>query len=156
VSVEDEIAALRSRMETTSRELKDRAELSTKKIDQVMAEGKEKSDKALKTAAAVATRLHERAASQKAAGGWGTAAATTKKTGEFDIGVEDDEEETDDLAAYRQATALKAPPPPAPEPAPTPPATPAWAPAGGRTAATRRPQRATQDDDDFGSQSWLS
>jgi len=160
VSVEDEVAALRSRMETTSREHSERAALSTRNVEQAVAEGKEKTEKALRTAAAVATRLHERGVKEKAAGGWGTEAATKEKSNEFHFGGEEDEEPQDDFARYRSPSEGRAPAPevvPEPPPAPPQPATPAWAPAAGRGAPARRPQRpVVDDDDDLSGQSWLT
>lgn len=162
MSVEDEVAALRSRMEMTSREHSERAALSTKSVENAVAEGKDKAEKALKTAAAVAGRLHERTLKEKAAGGWGTEAATKEKSGEFHFGGEDDEEEPqDEFARYRSpSVARPTPPEVVPEPAPAPPpppAAPAWAPPAGRGAPARRPQRPTvDDDDDLSGQSWLT
>lgn len=160
MSVQDEIRALEARMEATNREHSERADLASRKVDQAMAEAKEKNEQNLANAAKVATRLHEMAGRQKAAGGWGTAAATEKKTGEYAFGTEEDDEQ-DDMPGFRPGGwAPPSAPAPAPEPvapayvAPTPPPPP---PPVRQPPAPRRPQRpVVDDDDDMSNQSWLS
>ncbi|WP_394615365.1 hypothetical protein JNUCC0626_37200 [Lentzea sp. JNUCC 0626] len=163
MSVQDEVRALEARFEATNREHAERAELAGRKVDQAMAEAKEKNEKNLANAAKVGARLHEMAGRQKAAGGWGTQAATDKKTGEYAFGTEEDSEQ-DDMPGFRPGGwAPPSSPVPTPEPvvpvapvraAPTlPPPPPPPPPA----RPARRPQRpVVDDDDDMSNQSWLS
>ena len=162
MSVQDEVRALEARFEATNREQSERTALATRNVDQAMADAKEKNEQNLANAAKVATRLHEMAGRQKAAGGWGTAAATEKKSGEFAFGTEEDEEQ-DDMPGFRPGGwAPPSSPAPTPEPvapvyqAPAPPPPPP-APPVRQPPAVRRPQRpVVDDDDDLSNQSWLS
>ncbi|CCH35099.1 hypothetical protein ABZ816_21280 [Actinosynnema sp. NPDC047251] len=153
----DRLAAAKSRMDEISREHADRRELR----ERHSREARDKAGASLDKQAAVAEktieRIQEAGKRQKAAGGWGTAAATEKKSGEFRFGSEDDEPTYEAQApgtgwAAGPPTATPPPPQPPVTPPPPPPAVPSPPPV--RPAPRRRAP--VDDDDDFGGQSWLT
>ncbi|MEV0678485.1 hypothetical protein AB0I60_18405 [Actinosynnema sp. NPDC050436] len=144
----DRLAAAKSRMDEISREHADRRELRERRSR----EAREKAGASLDKQAAVAEktieRIQEAGKRQKAAGGWGTTAATEKKSGEYSFGSEDDEPTYQAPAPGTGWASGPAPtPPPAPPVAPPPPAP--------VRPAPRRPAP-VDDEDDFGGQSWLT
>ncbi len=162
----DRWAAAKSRMDQIAREHADRRELRERHSREARDKAGDSLDKQAATAQKTIERIQEAGKRQKAAGGWGTTAATEKKTGEFSFGSEDDEPTYEAQApgtgwatgptptptpatAWTTAPTTQAPPPPPPvTPPPTPPPPPA-------RHAPRRPAPA-DDDDDFGGQSWLT
>ncbi|MBW4716014.1 hypothetical protein [Saccharothrix obliqua] len=148
----DRLAAAKSRMDQISREHADRRELR----ERHSREAREKAGQSLDKQAAVAEktieRIQEAGKRQKAAGGWGTTAATEKKGGEYRFGAEEDEP-TYEAPAPGNTWVSSTPPPPTPPPPVTPPP-PAPRPTPPRPAP-RRPAP-VDDDDDFGGQSWLT
>ncbi|MBB5954901.1 hypothetical protein FHS29_001471 [Saccharothrix tamanrassetensis] len=149
----DRLAAAKSRMDEISREHADRRELRERRSREARDKAGQSLDKQAAVAEKTIERIQEAGKRQKAAGGWGTTAATEKKSGEFRFGTEDDEPTYETAApgtgwvAGPPATPVTPPPPPpvAPPPPPPPPVRP----------APRRPAP-VDDDDDFGSQSWLT
>ncbi|MEU4802106.1 hypothetical protein [Actinosynnema sp. NPDC023587] len=146
----DRLAAAKSRMDQISREHADRRELRERRSREARDKAGASLDKQAAVAEKTIERIQEAGKRQKAAGGWGTAAATEKKNGEFTFGTEDDE------PTYQTPAPgtgwVPGPPPAAPAAPPVAPAPPAPAPV--RPAPRRRAP--ADDDDDFGGQSWLT
>jgi hypothetical protein len=148
----DRLAAAMSRMDQISREHADRRELRERRTREAKEQAGDSFAKQGQTAQKIVERIEANEKAQKAAGGWNTQAATEKKSGEYRFGTEDDEpayETPPPVNTSWQPTPPLPPvqPPPAvpPPPPPLPPVRP----------APRRPAP-TDDDDDFGSQSWLT
>ncbi|RKT57710.1 hypothetical protein [Saccharothrix australiensis] len=151
----DRLAAAKSRMDQISREHADRRELRERRSREARDKAGQSLDKQAAVAEKTIERIQEAGKRQKAAGGWGTTAATTKKGGEYRFGAEDDEPTYETAAPGTGWTAGPiTPTPPPPAAAPPPPVTPPPPPPPARPAP-RRPTP-VDDDDDFGGQSWLT
>ncbi|MFI9814810.1 hypothetical protein [Saccharothrix variisporea] len=150
----ERLAAALSRMDQIDREAADRRELRERHAREARDKAGDAFSKQASIAEKTIERIQEAGKAQKAAGGWGTTAATQKKGGEFQFGTEDDEPtyEAQQQPGYGWSSGGPAapvtPPPPVAPPAPTPPPPPA-------RPAPRRPAP-VDDDDDFGGQSWLT
>lgn len=143
----DRLAAARSRMEDISREHSARRELRERKAREARDAAGEALAKQGKVAEQTIDRIQEAGRRQKAAGGWGTTAATQKKGGEYRFDTGDDEPT---YQAPQPGAGWVAPPPPVSAPPPPPPVAPPPA-----RPAPRRPAP-VDDDEDFGTQSWLT
>ncbi|WP_158844770.1 hypothetical protein [Saccharothrix deserti] len=150
----DRLAAAMSRMDEISREHADRRELRERRSREAKEKAGESFSKQGEIAQKIVERIQETEKAQKAAGGWGTQAATEKKSGEFKFGAEDEEPTYGTPSPANTWSAAPPPPvqPPVAAPVPPPPPPPPVAPP--RPAPRRRAP--VDDDDDFGSQSWLT
>lgn len=160
----ERLAAAKSRLVEISREHADRRELRERRTREAREKSAESFSKQVATAQKMVERIEENEKLKKAAGGWDTKAATEKKGGEYRFGGEEDEPTYE--ASSPPGSWPPAPPAPAgdwstpaagtwaPTPPPPPPATPPPPPPAARPAP-RRPAP-VDDDEDFGSQSWLT
>ena len=150
----ERLAAAKSRLAEISREHADRRELRERRSREAKEKAADSFSKQGQVAQKVVERIEETEARRKAAGGWGTQAATEKKPGEFRFGTEDEEPTYEAPAPGNTWTTPAPTPPTTPFPAvaapvPPPPPPPAVRPAPRRPAPV-------DDDEDFGGQSWLT
>ncbi|MBM7812736.1 hypothetical protein [Saccharothrix algeriensis] len=108
----DRLAAAKNRLDQISREHSDRRELRERRSREARDKAGESLDKQAAAAQKTIERIQEAGKRQKAAGGWGTAAATAKKGGEFRFGAEDDEPTYETAGPGTGWTAGPATPPP--------------------------------------------
>ncbi|KAA2264685.1 hypothetical protein F0L68_06225 [Solihabitans fulvus] len=153
MSAEDRLNAALAKQDVITREHAERRDLRERRGNELAAQSKEGFAKQGQLMGKFFERMQEMNKKQKAAGGWGTSAATEKDSGVLNMGFEDDTEQPkDEFDDYRPAPggwgAQPEPVVEAPAPPPPPPAAP--------TRASRRSVQHSDDDDDLSGQSWLT
>ncbi|MEU5691286.1 hypothetical protein [Actinosynnema sp. NPDC020468] len=151
----ERLAAAKDRMDQISREHADRRELRERRSREARESAASNLAKQGQLADKTIERLQEMGKRQKAAGGWNTSAATEKKAVEYRFGADDEDQPYESAPPPAQPWAQPAPAQPSWS---TPPTTPLPAQPAPPPPPPRAPRRAPRvdEDDDFGSQTWLT
>ncbi|WP_242579142.1 hypothetical protein [Amycolatopsis sp. 195334CR] len=164
MSITDEVARMRERLEGLVREQADRRALRDRQAEEAKAKAQDYMSKQIQAAERYVDHRRELGRREKEAGGWATEKTLADKSNVMGFGVEDDEEGPGftghpvntappmTRAEPQQAGGWQAPPPAAPAPEPVAVAEPAPAP---RRAGRHARREESFDDDDFSNNSWM-
>ncbi|QFU93924.1 hypothetical protein [Amycolatopsis sp. YIM 10] len=165
MSITDEVARMRERLEGLVREQADRRALRDRQAEEAKAKAQEYMSKQVQAAERYVDHRRELGRREKEAGGWATEKTLSDKSNVMGFGVEDEEDGPGftghavntappvTRAEPQPAAAWQAPPaPPVPEPVAV--AEPAPAPAPRRAGRHARREESF-DDDDFSNNSWM-